>query len=72
MCISVYPKFLAKEGTCKGDARYGMHAVPRVTSVIPGACKYKPPPFGTESLCVEGMTSAGYPDSSLKPLGVFA
>ena len=42
MCISVYPKFLAKEGTCKGDARYGMHAVPRVTSVIPGACKYKP------------------------------
>jgi hypothetical protein len=20
MCISVYPKFLAREGTCKGDA----------------------------------------------------
>jgi hypothetical protein len=39
MCIFVYPKFLAKEGTCKGDARCGMHAVPRVTSVIPGACK---------------------------------
>ena len=42
MCISVYPKFLAKEGTCKVDARCGMHTVPRVTSVIPGACKYKP------------------------------
>jgi hypothetical protein len=40
MCISVYPKFLAREGTCKGDARCGMHAVPRVTSVNPGACKY--------------------------------
>jgi hypothetical protein len=30
------------------------------------------PPFGTESLCVEGTTSAGYPDSSLKPLAVFS
>ena len=40
MCISIYPKFLAREGTCKGDARCGTHAVPRVTSVNPGACKY--------------------------------
>jgi hypothetical protein len=40
MCILFYPKFLAGEGTCKGDARCGMHAVPRVTSVNPGACKY--------------------------------
>ena len=42
MCIFVYPKLLEKEGTCKGDARCGRHAVSRVTSVIPGACKYKP------------------------------
>jgi hypothetical protein len=40
MCILFYPKFLVGEGTCKGDARCGTHAVPRVTSVNPGACKY--------------------------------
>jgi hypothetical protein len=59
----------------------GTHAVPRVTSVNPGACKYKRraepwvgnlPPFEPKPMCVEGTTSAGYPDSSLKPLAVFA
>ena len=28
-----------EKGTCKGDACCGTHAVPRVTSVNPGACK---------------------------------
>ena len=59
MCILFCPKFLAREGTCKGDACCGTHAVPRVTSVNPGACKYnrrdKPregifSPFGPEPL----------------------
>ena len=76
MCISVYPKFLAREGTCKGDARCGTHAVPRVTSVNPGACKYNRQdelwegifsPFEPEPLSVELVRPLpDYPGSSLK------
>jgi hypothetical protein len=34
-----YPKFLARGNCAKGMHADGMHAVPRVTSVNPGACK---------------------------------
>jgi hypothetical protein len=36
----------------QGDARCGTHAVPRVTSVNPGACKYnlRAEPWGGELL----------------------
>ena len=76
MCISLYPKFLAREGTCKGDARCGTHAVPRVTSVNPGACKYNRrdeprggifSPFGPEPLSVEPVRPLQeYTGSSMK------
>jgi hypothetical protein len=34
-----YPKFLARGKCAKGMLVDGMHAVPRVTSVNPGACE---------------------------------
>jgi hypothetical protein len=34
-----YPKFLARGKRAKEMHADGMHAVPRVTSVNPGACK---------------------------------
>ena len=63
----------------QGDARCGTHAVPRVTSVNPGACKYNrrdEPQRGSFSIRTrtserEGSTtSARYADSSLKPLSL--
>jgi hypothetical protein len=37
--VFFYPKFLARGKRAKGMHADGMHAVPRVTSVNPGACK---------------------------------
>ena len=63
------------EGRCTD----GTHAVPRVTSINLGACKYKPklnrgwrlPPFGPDPMSMKwGTTSARYADSSLKPLSL--
>jgi hypothetical protein len=76
MCILFYPKFLAREGTCKGDVRCGTHAFPRVTSVNPSACKYNRQdepwegifsPFEPEPLSMEPVRPLpDYPGSSLK------
>jgi hypothetical protein len=37
--VLFYPKFLARGKRAKGMHADGTHAVPRVTSVNPGACK---------------------------------
>jgi hypothetical protein len=37
--VLLYPKFLARGKRAKGIHADGTHAVPRVTSVNPGACK---------------------------------
>ena len=59
----------------QGDARCGTHAVPRVTSVNPGACKYNHRPElrgGVFSILTRtserrtGTTSTRYVGSSLK------